>query len=309
MNEIDIIDDLAFWNAADEEKQAEAALRVQQSLGKEFKFAGLRTYANPQWRIATFDFDFPAIEFVLIPGGEFSAGLSAANHKAMAAIDSNLWLPDSVLPPEQKARVKPYLISRLPLSEKTAMDLMPYYAQRDFLKIRSNDRRNVHYDNPSRPVFLNQGEITNIIEPKKFDLPSEVQWEYAYRCGTNTLFPWGDSLPAGSAAWRRILLADFSDPELINEASNAFGLTAMQLGELSSDSFEPAYIEWNNDLVNPDEDAESIPGLRGGATRYEPWRDTSWILCISGSWWESQHNEFEGYALRIVKKLKRRSRK
>jgi len=28
-------------------------------------------------------------------------------------------------------------------------------------------------------------------------------------------------------------------------------------------------------------------------------------LCISGSRWKSQHNEFEGYALRLVKKLKR----
>ena len=41
--------------------------------------------------------------------------------------------------------------------------------------------------------------------------PSEEQWEYVYRCGAATLFPWGDALPTEQEDWSRILLSDFSD--------------------------------------------------------------------------------------------------
>lgn len=294
MDETKLIDKLAAWNTASELDQEEAALEVERLLGRSFEFLGLRTYAGSQWRIATFEHKRLKIEFVLLPGGEFTAGVSEANRKALAAIDNNVWLPDTVLPPARPVTVKPFVISRLPIDETAANRFPGLMEWRNEFALPPDFPETLGI----RHSLLFDWDLVESMLRPHMQMPTELQWEYAYRCGASTLFPWGDALPADQTAWNHILLGDFSDRAVVEAASNAFGVAAMQWGEICSDPFEVgATFGRKPDFET---DAHQMPVMRGGSALFEPWKDPSWTMCICGARWDTQDYSLERFAARAV---------
>lgn len=125
--------------------------------------------------------------------------------------------------------------------------------------------------NQDRPVYFSRGEAVALCGKMNCRLPKEHEWEYFYRAGNQSLFPFGDELPADYVldGW---LSADFSD--LATQRRNEFGLYGL---------FDP---EWCDDVftVSLAPGAEPLDGshvIRGGAACFWPWQDEEWVWCMS----------------------------
>jgi len=299
----DILSDISLWRAAGD-AEIEAAVRgIERKLRREFAFVATRPHAGSDLRIATFLHIDQQDEFVLIPGGAMQMGVSEDNRRAMAAIDETIWLPDQVIPKPHMVRVPPFLAARRPIDRGTALHRAGWPMATEIFESYSPAEQQTFWQRAgSTPALMALAQIDRVITATKLALPTEIQWEYLYRCGSSTLFPWGDDLPANQAAWKNILLADFRERVENDQAENAFGVLGMQFGELCADLFEgeqaavPSY-------ENPDDYADAPQVMRGGAAHFEPWKDSSWTLCISGSRWDSQYNTHGLCGARFVKNL------
>lgn len=124
---------------------------------------------------------------------------------------------------------------------------------------------------------------------RRYRLPTEAEWEYSCRAGTQTAFHFGDSLaseqanfngnfPAGTAgtgAYLRKTVAVGSYP------ANAFGLHDMHgnLAEWCSDFYDPEYYE-NSPEQNP-----LGPPLGVVATDFDNFGDKNFFMVVRGGCW------------------------
>ena len=118
-------------------------------------------------------------------------------------------------------------------------------------------------------------EVIEALARHGMRLPSELEWEYAYRAGTTTPFPWGIEIPKKPWAPR-----------------NAFGFEGMgELAELCADGWQVGYRGAPTDGAphHPDNRV-----TRGGAAQFWPWQGVGeWISMLSAYRSPaSEHGEF-----------------
>ena len=111
---------------------------------------------------------------------------------------------------------------------------------------------------------MNEQEKNNIPAGWAYVLPTEEQWEYACRAGTNTAYSWGDSITLQNANYYDDTLSywDQSTKDVGQYLPNAWGFYDMH-GNV---------IEWTNGLsmVGPEQDPSLFEPVeqriyRGGA--------------------------------------------
>jgi len=73
------------------------------------------------------------------------------------------------------------------------------------------------YDDDGDDLDVDPFEALHARLGRSFRLPSPDEWEYLYRAGVSTLFPWGDAWPEGSSDGRTV-------PTVMRDP-NAFGLS------------------------------------------------------------------------------------
>jgi formylglycine-generating enzyme required for sulfatase activity len=122
-------------------------------------------------------------------------------------------------------------------------------------------------------------------------LPYEMEWEYACRANTKTLFVWGNVLPMEEelAGWLNLRRPD-------KWKSNAFGLYALFSGDWCNDEYRPSH----------EERAEVIPGvfvIKGGGSIFWPWQDEEWIWCMPANRMPSTGLIERKCAFRLVREL------
>jgi formylglycine-generating enzyme required for sulfatase activity len=291
------LEQLELWLDLSDDKQDAVVRDLEEQLRGEYVYQYTLSYTDkPSLRIPTFKHLPTGLEFNLIVGGQFNMGFSVQEQELLQRlIDEESFSLDSCdfMRPVHTVRVQPFLISRFPILNTFAQEHLELEPDDFVSEFAENDDDIV-------PASLTRERIEVLLEKFGFRLPSEAQWEYAYRGGTSTLFYWGNELPDDKTLEKKILLYEFSDPEACREAANPFGLVGLSVGEWCEDSYRPDYSH----ASGHDLPVVGRPPYvaRGGAAIAWPWQECDeWIMCLSAM---REQSDFE-YPLagRFVKVL------
>jgi formylglycine-generating enzyme required for sulfatase activity len=254
--------------------QRELAKQLAGQLAGEFDATGLNKVGLP-----TFVHRDLALRFVYLPGGQFTFGLSQVEESSARAISATPPVTFSELRPARRRAVKPFLISATPASIEVAarIGIKPERAPRGrathvaWTDINSAERGASHVS---------------------LSLPSEVEWEYACRAGSRTLFCWGNRLPPESelAPW-------MTDDTNELRAQNAFGLSLLFSGEWCSDYWTPSHE------AKMQHSPKSPRVVRGGGAYFWPWQAEEWVWCMSAMRTSSATLPDGRCAFRLCKRL------
>jgi formylglycine-generating enzyme required for sulfatase activity len=120
-------------------------------------------------------------------------------------------------------------------------------------------------------------------------IPTEAQWEYAARAGTETAYPWGDECDSSLAWTSGTRFADARQTQAVDRTSNiyknAFGLTDMggNVWQWCSDWYGPYTDEHQNDPTGPAVSANGTKVIRGASwvTNETDYLRCSYRACIA----------------------------
>jgi formylglycine-generating enzyme required for sulfatase activity len=289
------LQDIDAWLSLPTYKQDEAIAELAERLGGEYVHQYTLTYGDESsFRIPTFKHIPSGLEFNLVIGGVFDMGLSAEEEAAARALGDEIVSYVEALRPAQSISVQPFLMSRFPLLDsfaRTHTEIDPTLFRPEFGE-----------DGDAIPIYLTKGEVESLKEKFGFDIPSEAQWEYAYRGRTRTLFYFGNTLPPEDVLETEILLYHFDDPQANRKAANPFGLVGMCVGEWCEDSYaeDDGQVQRNELPIHRGQPYV----VRGGAATLWPWQDgDEWILCVSAMRRSSDTLEDGTCGVRFVKSI------
>ena len=188
--------------------------------------------------------------FRYIPGGVFSMGLSDQEETAARNLCDPIPANLPEMRPVHELRMMPFLMAERPVLMKNVGD-------------------DTTCSSSQSAAYLSYDEAIACCDRLGATLPSEAQWEYACRAGSNTLFTWGNDLPDGNelAGWMKF---DFAGG---NGNANASGLHGLFVGEWCSDTFTSSY--------EADHSGTDAKVIRGGGALFWPWQDREWVWCMS----------------------------
>ena len=237
-----------YENMAPEEKR-QWAERWRERLGQDFE----RMDFDPSRELfPTFWHRAAGMPFKLILEGSFEMGFSAEEERWARKICDPIPANLEEMRPVHPREVNPFLLSVTPVLQGQ-VEVGSKTADREF-----------------SPAFVQREIAETYAEGVGCRLPREMEWEYACRGGSQTLFPWGNELlpEAELEAW---LAWDFRD--LGKVRVNRFGLGGLCSGEWCADEFSKSY----------EAGAETEPGsfvIRGGGSFFWPWQDEEWVWCM-----------------------------
>ena len=295
MTKLQALFDIEAWLSLTVYEQDAVIREVAVTLESEFFYEGMINYSFiDSLRIPTFRHLLTGLEMNMVIGGTFNMGLSENEEKAAREITSSFSFDIELMRPTHTVQIQPFLMTKFPILDKFAQN---------YIELDENLFR-PEFGGPDDviPVYLTRNEIRMLSDSLGFCLPSESQWEYAYRAKTETLFYFGNSLPEDEVLETQILLCNYSNYQVNQKAATPFGFVGMCIGEWCEDSFAGSYD------VRRTNDAPLLKGppyvVRGGAAALWPWQDCDeWTLCMSAMRSSSEVLEDETCGARLVKRL------
>lgn len=257
------------WFALSEPIQFEKAIR--QYFGSSYLFKSWRE-TRSRTRVPILTDGITGIDWVLAPGGTFSYGLSANEYSAALRLTREPFLTLDEMRPCRVVEVSPFLISATPVSK-------------GFYNHSADETIG-----PLDVMLCDDAKALEIAREAQASLPSEIEWEYACRAGTASLFWFGDEIPSADEMEDILGLTDVV-------CANNFGLSSMLFGEWCADI-------WRSSL-DPAASADASAGrvIRGGAARFWPWQDPrEWSGCASAFRMPSKDSGNAGAAIRVVRR-------
>ncbi len=224
---------------------------------RSFSFAGIGIGGTDV--LPTFVDRKSGIPFKMILSGSFAMGCSVAEERAARRIANPPPMDFERMRPVVEQHVGPFLMSVTPV-------LIGEYLW------AGGEMHGGSEGWPGHPVSAPRESAIKVASKLGCRLPREVEWEYACRGTTRTLFVWGDEL--------------LPEPELdgwlnnnfggnIPRQCNRFGLKGLFTGEWCLDEYRSNYLP----------SAPTHPGeyvIRGGGAMFWPWQGAGeWIWCAS----------------------------
>lgn len=258
------IHDRERWRALSKEQRRDTAERLAQKLGAGFELQGLKLFecAGLRNELAVFLHRRSGVVLHLIPGGKYVMGTPDTDSEFRAFIGPNSSEDEkrtlrkilSREVPAHKVTVRGFLLGRAELSQKQWFQIYRSRTGHQFIKSRN--------DLPAASIDYHEAIDWLKTADADWRLPSEAEWEYACRAGSETRYFWGDSAKP-VLAWYK----GNSQRRLYSEAesqkhANAFGLINM-LGN--------AY-EWCADHFRSD--------YRRGPVNEKPWTNAGTKLGV-----------------------------
>ncbi len=230
------------------------------------------------------------IEMVLIPPGTFNMGCSASNAYGC-------WSDES--PVHAVTLTNAFYLGRYEVTQAqwtARMGSNPSYFQPP----------NTTTVNTSRPVeWVSWTTIQNFLTATGMRLPTEAEWEYAYRAGTTTAFHGftgylngtNDDTLVGNTAWYDANSNSLTRP-VGGKAANGFGLHDMagNVFEWVNDWYSGSYYA-TSPSTNPTGPASgSFRVLRGGS-----WNDLTRSVRSSSRLYDPPGNAFANVGFRVAR--------
>ncbi len=198
-----------------------------------------------------------SIEFVQIPSGEFDMGSPVVVHY-------------NERPIHQVIISKPFYMGKYEVTQKQWMDIMgnnPSYFKGNDLPIEQVS----WYDVQEYIKKLNEKEGTD-----RYRLPSEAEWEYAARAGTNTTYSFGNNKSElGDYAWYHGN-SDGKTHEVGQKKPNPWGLYDMH-GNV---------LEWVQDTFNGTYEGAPTNGSAWESRDNSTIQDYYYMKVVRGASWE-----------------------
>lgn len=237
-----LLEDLELWDRAPQATQDMVIEAAGEELGDAFKWLRTETYSagGQTHRIATFEHCHTGMEMNLVPGGLYERGISNFENEMKFLEKFNFEQASSYLSqetPSSKVIIQPMLVGRFPV-------LCP-----EWDKMAKGGK--VKVDNKIPVVEIAHDDVTTRLNdvPGGLRMPSESEWEYACRAGTDTRFFWGDQMDDGFCWNIKNSSGEPMDVMTHAQKANAFGLVDM-LGnvlEWCQDHFSERYLDVPND--------------------------------------------------------------
>lgn len=237
-------------------EREELVKELSNTIGNEFQ---LKTEAGSE-KLPVLTHVTSGLEFTLIPGGDFNLGLSDEEEKAARTILDPPPIDISTLRPLVRCRVSSFLFSTRPIAIASVTPVLGEECLSEY------DRQN---GEPAYPAYLKREDVLRVAHQFGCRLPTEVEWEYACRANTTTLFPWGNELLS-----RRELgeWLDLERPDRLKP--NAFGLYGVFSGDWCSD-------QWTESHSDKGSAVSDVYVIKGGGSIFWPWQDSGeWKWCM-----------------------------
>ena len=153
------------------------------------------------------------LEFVYIPEGKYNKGLSVKERQQAREINKNIIFEEQEMNVENGIFVSDILVTRTPILNSFAKKYI------DFRFYEGEEKY---------AAYLKKESVDSLCLRLNLRLPTEIEWEYFVRAGSDDLFSFGKQLP-NDAELEKWLSFDFSDLSCVN--CNNFGLYGIYTGD------------------------------------------------------------------------------
>lgn len=253
-----MVPDLDHWKRLSDAQRKLLAKDVATALGDEWTAVGK---LRGKLKVAAVAHAPSSTEFVVIPGGSFTAGIRPDD---LAQLEDVEWVEDegseyledtAAAAPPRKVKLAPFLLARAPLLLKRARELVGTKVGW-VIGDEGSDRS---------PVRFTKAQCTPILKAIPWRLPTATEWEWVARDGGGHAFVNG-ATPDDAEAACSALYGKAFDPERNDAGSSGFGVWGMP---------------WGDWIAKPGKPRVPHAG-RGGAAMLYPWQNDELMMQLAG---------------------------